>query len=97
MQYRFDILWTFVIAAVGIVLLVKRWWGEAAFVLVTVASLSTTVWGSVGRYTLIIFPMWMLLGLWMTSSRVVRVVYVSVAAPVMLVSVAVFVNGYWVS
>lgn len=96
-QYRFDILWTFALAAVGVVLLVKRWWGEATFVLVTVASLSTTVWGSVGRYTLIMFPMWMLLGLWMTRSRVVRVLYVCVAAPIMLVSVAVFVNGYWVS
>jgi hypothetical protein len=96
-QYRFDIFWTFAFAAVGVVLLVKRWWGEATFVLVTVASLSTTVWGSVGRYALVIFPMWMLVGLWMTRSRIVRIGYVSVAAPIMIVSVAIFVNGYWVS
>ena len=96
-QYRFDIFWTLALAAIGVVLLAKRWWGEAAFVLITVTSLATTVWGSVPRYTLVIFPLWMLLGLWMTRSMLVRVLYVSIAAPLMLVSVAVFVNGYWVS
>ena len=96
-QYRFDIFWTFTIAIVGVVLLFKRWWGEATFALVTAASLATTSWGSVPRYALIIFPIWMLLGLWMSNSRVVRLLYVCVAGPLMIVSVAVFVNGYWVS
>lgn len=96
-QYRFEMIWTFLIAMAGIVLLLKRWYGEATFILVTTASLVTTVWGSVPRYTLVLFPLWMLMGLWMTNHRVVRVLYVSIAAPLMIVSVVVWVNGYWVS
>lgn len=96
-QYRFEIIWTFLIAMAGIVLLLKRWYGEATFILVTTASLVTTVWGSVPRYTLVLFPLWMLMGLWMTNHRVVRVLYVSIAAPLMIASVVVWVNGYWVS
>lgn len=96
-QYRFEFAWTFLFAMAGIVLLLKRWYGEATFVLVTTASLVTTVWGSVPRYALVMFPFWMLLGLWMTNQRIVRWLYVSIAAPLMLVSVVVWVNGYWVS
>jgi hypothetical protein len=96
-QYRFDIIATFAIIAIGIVLLLKRWWGEATLMLLTAASLTTTTWGSVPRYTLILFPIWMIVGVWLTRSVAFRVLYVSVCAPLMLVSVALYVNGYWVS
>ncbi len=97
-QYRFEIAYVVILIAFSVVLLAKRWWGEAVFVVLTAVSLGTsTVFQSVPRSTLVLFPIWMLIGLWMTRSRVVRVLYVSIAAPLMLVSVALFVNAYWIS
>ncbi len=97
-QYRFEILYVVLLIAFALVLLIKRWWGEATFVLLTVASLATsTVFQSVPRSSIVLFPIWILLGVWMTRSAVFRVLLVSVFAPVMLVSVATYINAYWVS
>ncbi|MEI6363340.1 MAG: mannosyltransferase family protein [Actinomycetes bacterium] len=97
-QYRFEILYVVLLITFVVVLLVKRWWGEATFVLLTVASLATsTVFQSVPRSSIVLFPIWILLGVWMTRSIVFRIVLVSVFAPLMLVSVATYVNAYWVS
>jgi hypothetical protein len=97
-QYRFEILYVVLLVAFAVTLLVKRWWGEATFVILTVASLATsTVFQSVPRSSIVLFPIWMLLGVWMTRSVVLRVVLVAVFTPLMLVSVATFVNAYWVS
>ena len=97
-QYRIEILAMACLVAVAIVLLVKRWWGEATYVLLTCVSLGTsTLYYSVPRSTVVLFPIWMLLGLWMSRRRVVAWSYVAIAAPLMLVAVIGFVQGQWIA
>jgi hypothetical protein len=96
-QYRLELAAMAVVVALAVVMLVQRWWGEAAYVLLTAASLATsTVYYSVPRATLVLFPIWMLLGCWMTGRRWLQVAYVTIAAPLMIVGVAAFVTGRWV-
>ncbi len=46
---------------------------------------------------LTLFPVWVLLGVWMTRARSVLVVYLAVCVPLMLGGVAAFVTGRWVA
>lgn len=97
-QYRLELATMAIVVALGLVMLARRWWGEAAYVLLTAASLATsTVYYSVPRATLVLFPIWMLLGCWMTGRRWVQVAYVAVAAPLMAVGVVGFVTGRWIA
>jgi len=97
-QYRLEILAMAVLIGFGIVLLAKRWWGEATYVLLTCVALGTsTLYYSVPRSTVVLFPVWMLVGLWMTRSRVFAWTYVAVAGPLMVVAVAGFVTGHWIA
>jgi hypothetical protein len=97
-QYRSEILAVTVLAAFTIVLLVMRRWGEAVLVALTMTSLATsTIFQSVPRSMLVLFPIWILIGQAMSANRVIRVLVPAVLAPLMLVNVAAFVNGYWVS
>lgn len=97
-QYRSEILAVTVLVAVTVILLVLRRWGEAAFVALSTASLATsTVYQSVPRSMLVLFPVWVLLAQWMTASKWVRVLAPAVLAPLMLLNVGAFMLGYWVS
>ena len=97
-QYRAELLVAAVILALSVVMLVKRWWGEATYVLLTLAALGTsTQLYAVPRTTLVLFPIWVLLGLWMTRSRVLLVSYSALAAPLMLVAVIGFTQGRWIA
>ena len=97
-QYKLELAFAVVVLVLAIVMLVKRWWAEAVYVLLTLASLATsTVYYSIPRATLVLFPVWMLLGLWLSRSRWVLASYVAVCAPLMLVGVIAFVNGRWVA
>lgn len=98
MQYKLELASMLVLIAAGILLLVKRWWGEATYVLLTAAALATSsVFLSVPRTLLVVFPIWILLGLWMSRHRWVLVGYVMLAAPLMAVGVMGFVNGRWIA
>lgn len=97
-QYRIEIAVMLILIALGVVMAVKRWWGEATYVLLTCLALGTsTLYYSVPRASLTLFPVWMLLGLWVTWSRVFAVLYVAIAAPMMVVGVVGFVQGHWIA
>lgn len=97
-QYRSELLAVALLVSMTVILLVLRRWGEATFVLLSTVSLATsTVLQSVPRSMIVLFPIWVLLGQWMTSNRVIRVLVPAVLAPLMLLNVGAFVLGYWVS
>ena len=96
----------FVIEIVAMALLVaacawlfaQRWWAEASYVLVTLVSLGTSsVYLSVPRSAVVLFPVWMMLGVLMTRHRWFRIAYLVVALPLLCYWVVRFTQGYWVS
>jgi hypothetical protein len=97
-QYKAEVVAMIVLVSLGVVMLVMRWWAEATYVLLTCAALGTSnLYYSVPRAALVLFPVWMIIGLWMSRSRLVRVGYVSLAAPLMVIGVAAFVHGRWIA
>lgn len=83
---------------VCVILLIKRWWAEAAYVVVTVAALGTSTWYySVPRTIVVLFPVWMLLGLWLTRYRWLRWAYLLTALPMLALVVVRFTQGQWIS
>jgi hypothetical protein len=97
-QYKLELATMAILIGLTVVMLVKRWWGESTYMILTIASLGTsTLYYSVPRATLVLFPMWILMGTWMARHRSVLVGYVAVAAPLMLIGVAGFVNGRWIA
>lgn len=97
-QYKLEIVFALLVLALAIAMLIKGWWAEAVYVLLTLASLATsTVFYSIPRATLVLFPVWMLMGLWLSRSKWVLASYVALCAPLMLVGVVAFVNGRWVA
>ena len=96
-SFRAEILSVAVGLAVTAVLLVRRRWGEATYVGLSVGALATsTYYLSVGRATLLWWPLFVLLALGGTRRPWVHVVYVSVAAPLMALLVLTFTSGRWV-
>jgi hypothetical protein len=97
-QYRLEILAVVGMAAVVVILLVKRWWAEATYVGLTLVALATSnVYYSVPRSYLTLFPVWVLLGVWATRRRWVLAAWAVVALPLMLVGVVGFVTGHWIA
>ena len=97
-QYKMELAAMIIIVALGIVMLLRRWWGEATYVLLTAISLGTsTLYFSVPRSALVLFPVWMLFGVWMSRFRSVLLGYVVLAAPLMFISVAGYINGRWIA
>ena len=87
--------------AVGValvaVLLVRRQWGEATYVGLSVGALATsTLYLSVGRATLLWWPLFVLLALAGTRRPWLHAVYVAVSAPLMALLVLTFTSGRWV-
>ena len=81
-----------------VVLFRKRMWAEATYVLVTVLSLGTsTMYHSIPRTIVVIFPVWMLLGVWMTKRRWFTWGYVIVSLPVLMLVTIRFTQGQWIS
>ena len=93
-----EILAMAILVLFTVVLFRKRMWAEATYVLVTVLSLGTsTMYHSVPRTMVVIFPVWMLLGLWMTKHRWFRWAYVVVSLPVLILVTIRFTQGQWIS
>jgi hypothetical protein len=96
-QFRADI------AAIGlglvltIVLLAWSRWAEATYVGLQVVALGTSsFYLSVGRATLLWFPLWVLLGKLAVKHKSLFAVYVIVATPLMFAQTVGFVTGDWV-
>ena len=84
--------------ALGVVMLRMRWWAEATLVLITVGSLATsTYYYSVPRTAVVLAPVWMIIGLWMTRRRWFRITYLVVCVPVLVVVTVRFAEGQWIS
>lgn len=89
-----------VAVAVGVVvtgvLLRRRRWGEATYVGLSALALATsTYYLSVGRATLLWFPLWLLLAEAAQRQRWLHAAYVSLSAPLMAVGVLAFTSGRW--
>jgi hypothetical protein len=97
-QYRFEIVFVVILVALTLTMLVMRWWAEAVYVGLTVVSLATsTLYYSVPRAALVLFPVWLLLGLWMTRHRWVGYGYLAISVPLMFIGVIGFVDGRWIA
>ena len=97
--------WSFTaeIAAVAVglvlvgVLLHRRRWGEATYVGLSVGALATsTSYLSVGRATLLWWPLFVLLALAGARRPWLHTAYVAVSAPLMALLVLAFTSGRWV-
>lgn len=96
-SFRAEILAVFVGVALTVVLLVLRRWGEAVYVGGQVAVLATSSYYlSVARATLLWWPLWILLARAASRWRWVRIGYLAVGPPLMVVGVLAFTQGHWV-
>lgn len=81
-----------------VVLVVKRWWPEAVYVAATAAALGTsTIYHFVPRALVVLFPIWMLIGLWLSRHVWLRWVYVPLGLLGLAVVSLLFTQGQWIS
>jgi hypothetical protein len=100
-EYRWSFRAEIVAVAVGLlvtgVLLVRRQWGEATYVGLSVGALApSTYYLSVARATLLWFPLWVLLAELAARRPWVHTAYLTVATPLMAAAVLTFTAGRWV-
>jgi hypothetical protein len=89
---------TFIALGLGVVLLFKRWWPEAAYVFLTLWSFMTgEFFQSTPRATLILFPIWILLGIWATRYRWFKWTYFILAMPALAFITIKYVNAQWIA
>lgn len=97
-RFAIEIAAALLLLALGILILKRHWWAEGVYVLLTLASLVTsTFYYSIPRTAVVLFPIWMLLGVWMTRWRWFRVAYLCVSIPALAVVVVRFMQGQWIS
>lgn len=87
-----------VLIAVTVVLASKRWWPEAVYTGVTALSLGTsTMYHSVPRTLVVIFPLWVLVGMWMTRWRWFRWMFIVASLPALALVSLLFTRNQWIS
>ena len=96
-SFRGEILAVAVGVVLTVVLVRRRSWGEATYVGLSVGALATsTYYLSVGRATLLWWPLFVLLALAAVRRPWLHAVYVALSAPVMVLLVLTFTSGRWV-
>ena len=96
-SFRAEILAVAVGVALTVVLLRRRAWGEATYVGLSVGALATsTYYLSVGRATLLWWPLYVLLAVAAVRRPWLHTAYVALSAPVMALLVLTFTSGRWV-
>lgn len=76
----------------------RRWWPEAVYVGLTLLSLATSsFYYSVPRTTVLLFPVWVILGLWLTRHRWLRWAYLALGLPALVLVTVRFSQGQWIS
>jgi hypothetical protein len=96
-SFRAEILAVAVGLVLTAVLVQRRAWGEATYVGLSVGALATsTYYLSVGRATLLWWPLFVLLALAAARRPWVHTAYLAVSAPVMALLVLTFTSGRWV-
>jgi hypothetical protein len=97
-RFYLEIVNTFITIGAGVYLLVRRWWPEAVYVFVTMFSFVTgTFYQSTPRATLILFPVWIVIGILLTRWRPVKWAYFIIAIPAMALTVNLYMNAQWLS
>ncbi len=101
MEYAWSFRAQVLAVAVGVVLTVvlvqRRSWGEATYLGLSVGALATsTYYLSVGRATLLWWPLFVLLALATVRRQWLHTAYVALSAPVMALLVLTFTSGRWV-
>ena len=96
-SFRAEIVAVAVGVALTSVLVRRRSWGEATYVGLSVGALATsTYYLSVGRATLLWWPLYVLLAVVTVRRPWLLTAYVAVSAPVMALLVLTFTSGRWV-
>jgi hypothetical protein len=100
-EYAWSFRAEIIAVAVGLVLTValvrRRSWGEATYVGLSVGALATsTYYLSVGRATLLWWPLFVLLAVATARRPWLHTAYVALSAPVMALLVLTFTSGRWV-
>lgn len=87
-----------IIVAVVILAAKKGWWPEALYTAVTALALGTsTMYHSVPRTLIVVFPLWMILGLWLTRSKALRWGYIGLSLLVLAWVTIRFTQNQWIS
>jgi hypothetical protein len=96
-SFRAEVIAVAVGLALTLVLVRRRSWGEATYVGLSVGALATsTYYLSVGRATLLWWPLFVLLALAGERRPWLHTAYVALSAPLMALLVLTFTSGRWV-
>lgn len=97
-RFPMEILTVVLLVVFIVVLASKRWWPELTYVALTTAALTTsTFYYSIPRNVVLLFPIWMLWGVWLSRSHLVRTVYIAVGVPILASMTLLFAQGQWLS
>jgi len=97
-RFPMEILTVAVLVVFMVIIARKRWWPELTYVGLTFVALTTsTFYYSIPRNVTLLFPIWMIWGVWLTRSRALRWIYVLVGLPVLAVMTVLFAEGQWLS
>ena len=96
-SFRAEVLAVAVGVALTVVLVRRRAWGDATYVGLSVTALATsTYYLSVGRATLLWWPLFVLLAVASVRRPWLHTAYLALSAPVMALLVLTFTSGRWV-
>lgn len=96
-SFRLEVLAVLIGVGLATTLLVRRRWSEATYVGLSVLALATSSYYlSVGRATLLWWPLFVLLAAAGARRRWVHATYLAVSAPLMALLVLTFTSGRWV-
>lgn len=87
-----------ILVALTLIIVGKRWWAESIYVGLTLIALMTSTWYySIPRTAVLLFPIWMLLGLWASRYRWFFVTYLTVSVPFLVLVTVRYTQGQWIS
>ncbi len=87
-----------VLIAVTVIVAIKRWWPEALYSGVTALSLGTsTMYYSIPRTLIVIFPLWVLIGLVMAKRPWLRWTFIGLSLPALVLVTIRFTQNQWIS
>ena len=97
-RFPMEILTASVLVVFMVLIARKRWWPEFTYVALTCAALATsTFYYSIPRNVILLFPIWMIWGIWLTRFRALRWIYVLAGLPILAVMAVLFAEGQWLS
>ena len=98
-SFRFiaEILTAALLVGAVVVLMRLRFWAESSYVAITLISLITAdFYQAIPRTTIYLFPVWLLIGRWVTRSRALLVTYCVCSIPIFVAMLYLLFRGQWV-